>query len=261
MAVSFDWLQLNRISQHWSPPDEYGVDIAIPTGTTITSLTSGTIENYGYYGGGGVVSIKTSIGGKPQTVYYQHLDLIADGLVPGASVKPGDYLGLSGGQLSGGHHPSSPQYSSGAHVEVGLNAPYGSIWGAAYGPNVDPLPWLKTVSSGGGGTGLQGLSNLPLTPKGDAQDQIGAALQLIDSASEVHDPFKTIDAGLNPIGWLTQAGTNVAEDVRGLLVRAIVVIVGVFLIIIVLKSLLDASGITQKIQSFSQEAGQAALLA
>lgn len=122
----------------FSGSGENGNDFAMPVGTPVYAVQSGTVVGQGYYGGGGVVSIQSS----PSRIwYYQHLD--ENTAIAGQSVKEGQLIGYSGGQNVGGNHPSSTEFSGYPHIEVGINAPWGGIWGNNAGlPNVDPRPTL-----------------------------------------------------------------------------------------------------------------------
>lgn len=138
-----------NVTQKFGVNGETGVDIGIPMGTPVYSLTSGRVLGTGYYGGGGVASVASTInyaGMGNASIYYQHLDMVT--VTPNQQVQPGDLIGYSGGQLSGGHHPSTPQFSSGPHIEVGINAPYGGMW-SPLGANVNPLPWLQSLLTSG----------------------------------------------------------------------------------------------------------------
>lgn len=134
---------------------ENGIDLGMPMGTPVTSLTAGQVLTSGYYGGGGVVTVESTLplGIGVASVYYQHLDLNNPALTPGKQVKVGDVIGWSGGQLQGGHHPSSRAFSSGPHIEIGINAPFGKngLW-HPLGPCINPLPWLQYLVKNGPGT-------------------------------------------------------------------------------------------------------------
>lgn len=139
----------------FSGSGENGIDLGMPMGRVITSLTAGTVLTNGYYGGGGVVTVQSTLplGIGVASVYYQHLDLNNPAMTPGHIVKVGDVIGWSGGQLQGGHHPSSRQFSSGPHIEIGINAPFNKngLW-HPLGPNINPLPWLQDLVAHGPGT-------------------------------------------------------------------------------------------------------------
>lgn len=156
-----------RTTEVYHPPDEWGVDIKLPLHTTVTSLTYGKVTSTFYYGGGGVAVVESQIRNTGLVaVYYQHLDLVQVNV--GDTVRVGDPIGLSGGQLSGGFHPATKQYSSGPHIEVGYNCRSGYSGYKPLGPSQDPRPWLLDLiqhgpppndlfgsgtGSGGGGAG------------------------------------------------------------------------------------------------------------
>lgn len=180
-----------RFKGGYSGSGENGVDIGMPQGTPVYAVTGGTVVGHGYYGGGGVVSIEQQ---KGRVWYYQHLDLAEPGIESGQvkQVQAGQLIGWSGGQLSGGRHPSSRQFSSGPHIEVGINAPWGGIWGpmSEKGPNIDPLPLLTAIAQTGGSGGTTG-TPLETTP---------AAYNPLDPRSwlqAITSQFKTLTT------WLT----------------------------------------------------------
>ena len=128
---------------------EYGTDFAVPYGTPVPALWGGTVleakrtqwSSNPSDSSGGIVSILSNIPGIGQRVYYTlHLDSLASGITPGATVSPGQIIGLSGGQTSGGNWPASTTYSSGPHIEIGFNAPFAI---AGPGKNQDPFPFIK----------------------------------------------------------------------------------------------------------------------
>lgn len=122
---------------------EQGVDFDIPAGTEVVALASGIVVGAGYYGGGGVVTIRTENTGD---IYYQHLDSIQ--VATGTQISTGDTLGTSGGDC--GWHTFGnpcPTYSSGEHLEIGINPIYCGLWGSCPhpGPSQDPLPWIESL--------------------------------------------------------------------------------------------------------------------
>ncbi len=155
-----------RFMGGWSGSGENGVDIGMPQGTPVYALSGGRIVGHGYYGGGGVVSVQEAPG---RVWYYQHLDLNEPGIESGATrqVAPGQLVGWSGGQLSGGNHPSSSRFSGGPHIEVGINAPWGGIWGPKdiKGPNIDPWPSISALGRGAG----TGTTGTPAEPRAVTQ--------------------------------------------------------------------------------------------
>ena len=139
---------LGHASESYNPPVEDGTDFALPVDTPIYAVESGPVLGTGTYPGGGVVSIQV---GAQVADYYQHLDCVD--VKQGDVVSAGQLIGTSGGELSSqisqfgtsqcGLYASA--YSSGPHIEFGLNAPYGSFWNPnKWTPNVDPVPQSGT---------------------------------------------------------------------------------------------------------------------
>ena len=87
---------------------------------------------------GGVVIIKATVPGiGVHATYYLHLDSLT--VQQGQYVNKGQVVGYTGGQLEGGNWPTSPQYSSGPHIEIGFDAPFLTV----IGTNLDPLPYIQ----------------------------------------------------------------------------------------------------------------------
>ena len=132
---------------------EQGVDIDIPAGTPVASLSSGVIMGAGFYGGGGVITIRTDGLGD---LYYQHLDGIdqaislCNGNCTGQRVSAGTLLGSSGGDC-GWHSWGNPcpAFSSGEHIEIGINPVWCGLWGPCPHPgsSQDPLPWIRSLGN------------------------------------------------------------------------------------------------------------------
>ncbi len=130
------------VTESYSPPKEYGTDIGTPFHTQITELYGGTVFKADYAPWGGEVGVRVNIPGKGiVNEYYQHLDVL--NVSPGQQIRIGDLIGLSGGQLTGGSHPVSRQYSSGPHTEYGFGAPW--IGG---GSNFNSLQSILDAQSG-----------------------------------------------------------------------------------------------------------------
>lgn len=225
---------------------ENGIDLGMPAGTPVTALYAGTVLTSGYYGGGGVVTTESSVPGLGvASVYYQHLDLNAPAMVPGRKVKVGDVIGWSGGQLSGGHHPSEPRFSSGPHIEIGFNAPFGKngLW-HPLGPNVNPLPYLqKLVANGPSTTDIVTSSAPP-----PAQTVQTSFTNFTRGTGPVGDSFVAVETRLNddmtiaypsiggdwtkimPWNWgqTTQDVQQVVvQDIEALLLRGICILLGI----------------------------------
>jgi murein DD-endopeptidase MepM/ murein hydrolase activator NlpD len=141
----------------------YAVDIGEPVDTPITALKSGKVVQADYAvwngePGGGEVFIKPDDGSTEY--YYYHFD--QNKVSAGQHVNAGDVVGLSGGQNSGGSHPTSTAWSTGPHVHVGyftsfINTPVGT---RPTGPDITPtINYLKIGGNYGGGTPTQAASD------------------------------------------------------------------------------------------------------
>lgn len=148
---------------------EVGEDLGTPQGTPITSLVSGRLVGAGFYGGGGVVTVRTILNGKPADFYVQHLARIVNvglcryGYCGGQYVSRGELLGYSGGDCFwryglgfGKFNACAAHFSNGPHIEIGINPPYYGIWGPYPhpGPNYNPyrtvlalINWGRVASS------------------------------------------------------------------------------------------------------------------
>lgn len=128
------------ITESYTNNVEWGNDIGVPLHTPITNLYGGYVTDARCgLGWGCQVGIQTNVPGYGNLIeYFQHLDTTA--VQVGQYVTPGQLVGLSGGQTSGGYNPNNPKYSSGPHVEFGFGAPWvggasGCTWGSACNPN------------------------------------------------------------------------------------------------------------------------------
>jgi hypothetical protein len=153
------------VTQYYNGATEFGEDLGTPEGTPITSLVSGLLEGAGFYGGGGVVTVRTTLNGAPADLYVQHLDsivnvgLCAYGACGGQYVTAGELLGYSGGDCNwhfgpgfGSFNPCAAGFSNGPHTEVGINPPWYGIWGPypQPGPNYNPRATLLALINGTG---------------------------------------------------------------------------------------------------------------
>jgi hypothetical protein len=134
------------VTQAHNPPTEEGIDLGTPFHTPLTALPGGTVVGTGYYPWGGEVDIAAQLAGFGKVIEsFLHLDQID--VSPGQTVSTGQEIGLSGGQLSGGAHPTGSQYSSGPHVEFDYftGKPFAS-------ESLDPTAAIEAVRAGAGGT-------------------------------------------------------------------------------------------------------------
>ena len=143
---------LSHIGQNYSPSrsktgaplGEWGIDVTLPLDTPVYAVASGPVLAKFFYGGGGVVSTEEAPG---TALYYQHLDNIAPGILSGAvtRVQAGQLIGWSGGQNVGGSHPSTTEFSTWPHIEVGVNAPWKG-W-QSEGQSQNPIPLLASIGA------------------------------------------------------------------------------------------------------------------
>lgn len=161
--------ELRKFDAPWyqAPITQYdeGIDLGMPAGVPITSLCAGLVVGAGFYGGGGVVTVRCpGIG----DVYYQHLDRIyygeCNGAVNGCGwASYGTVLGLSGGDCNWYFYgnPCVNGFSTGSHIEVGVNPDYYGIWGPEPHPGgwYRPVQWIvsggNTADSGQGSQSTQ----------------------------------------------------------------------------------------------------------
>jgi Peptidase family M23/Transglycosylase SLT domain len=164
--------------QKWSGANsatgEQGFDYGVTMNTPIPTIYGGKVVFAGKTdwgngtSSGGVVVVQTVINGV--TNYFYQLHLNSANVKAGDIVNPGDIIGMSGGQTSGGNWNTSTQFTSGPHGEVGFNASFlnqGNVGAAlkAQGitvpANFNPISDLTNVadiaaSAGGSNTGSSG---------------------------------------------------------------------------------------------------------
>lgn len=206
------------ITQAFNPPVEPGEDIGTPFHTPVTALESGRIESVTYGGFGARIDVAE---GGSTVVYYQHLDEVAPGLHAGSQITAGEQLGLSGGQLSGGNLPNSPQNSSGPHIEVGETvggAPVNPSQLIAAGPQTSGQQFgaeaSSVVGSGGGFDPWGFLQNVILAPFKVGQ-QAGETAAAVTAAAQ--DPAQTagLIAGDTAAGFAAGAFTGTQQALSG----------------------------------------------
>ncbi|MFL5624034.1 MAG: LysM peptidoglycan-binding domain-containing protein [Ktedonobacteraceae bacterium] len=163
-TVAFLAWYMYPITKPYNGSTEFGEDLGTPQGTPITSLVSGQLVGAGFYGGGGVVTVKTTLNGAPADFYVQHLDSIVNvslcqyGNCGGQYVTRGELLGYSGGECNWRYGPGfgkfnacANHFSNGPHIEIGINPPYYGIWGTSPhpGPNYNPYSTFVALINGG----------------------------------------------------------------------------------------------------------------
>lgn len=134
------------VTQAFNPPTEYGTDFGVPFHTPIPDVLAGIVQRINCAVGYRCeVDIAATYQGRPVTETYLHIDQPA--VTVGQSLSPGDLIGLSGGQLSGGSNPDDPRYSSGPHVEFDI------FGGGPFQNPIDPLSIARGGPGGVTGTG------------------------------------------------------------------------------------------------------------
>jgi murein DD-endopeptidase MepM/ murein hydrolase activator NlpD len=135
------------ITQAHGVNGEQGVDLGTSYGTPITDILGGVVKAVNCAVGWRCeVDVATTYQGQQVTESFLHIDQPA--VAAGQRLSPGDLVGLSGGQTSGGINNDDPNFSTGPHVE------YDIFGGAAWQNPIDPT----AVARGG----PSGVSQLPI---------------------------------------------------------------------------------------------------
>jgi murein DD-endopeptidase MepM/ murein hydrolase activator NlpD len=130
----------NPITQQFMHDGHKGIDFAADLHTPVTAVLPGVVINgTGYFDFGGRVAVSSEWQGQPIICCYDHLDL--DQVAIGTQVEIGTQLGLSGGETSGGWHPSQPRFSEGPHIHFQVFHPG---WENFDHP-IDPNPIIDAV--------------------------------------------------------------------------------------------------------------------
>jgi murein DD-endopeptidase MepM/ murein hydrolase activator NlpD len=234
------------------------VDLGTPFGTPIQSLVSGTVKIANYQSWGGQIFIAPDQGG-PQWYVY-HLDLVQ--VKPGQHVSLGDLIGSSGGQTSGGNHPTDPAWSTGPHTHTGWFVGYVKtvVGSRPSGPDITPyITALKNGNqavipavNGGGGTPVSPLaySGTPVTsgfvPILDQVHQTlishegfyGIALAL-DQAEQFTGYVDLASSQYDVSGIVRSIGATTQDNIPPVLIRGSLIMLGLFLLILLLLKLAE----------------------
>jgi len=238
----------------------YAEDIGTPLDTPFFFLESGTIQKADYQDWGGEVFLKPDKPNRPQEYVY-HLDMIE--VQPGEHVLAGQEIGLTGGQTSGGHHPTNPRWSTGPHAHFGeftnyTQSPIGEI---PYGP--DPSPLIAEAKAanitgiGEGGASPTDTSGVPSDPKDpvaiarlfltDFPGFAGIALALDEL--ETFPGLIWYDDGnniLNAPGTAVRSiATTVIDNLMPLFFRGTIISIGLILVAGLLWNAASGSGLVQ----------------
>lgn len=154
----------------------YGIDLGIPSGTTIHAPTSGIVSQQSNYGGGMVARL---LSGKIAQ-YFLHLSKV----LKTGPVKQGDAIAKSG---------NSGAWTTGAHLHYQVESPASSE--LTNRNTIDPVQFLK--GKGGGGAGiLKGVS-----APGNISNWISSAIKRTGVPDSWAPYLKTIakyESGFNP---------------------------------------------------------------
>lgn len=153
----------------------YGIDLGIPSGTTIHAPTSGTVEQQSNYGGGMVARL---LSGKIAQ-YFLHLSKV----LKTGPVQQGDAIAKSG---------NSGAWTTGAHLHYQVESPASAS--LTNSNTIDPVKFLK--GKGGGAGILKGVS-----APGNISNWISSAIKRTGVPSSWAPYLKTIakyESGFNP---------------------------------------------------------------
>jgi len=237
---------------------EGGVDIVLPHGTPITSVSSGKVVGAGWHDPGNyVVTVRGHVPFFKKTLdlYYQHLlDKTVD---VGHTVHIGDLLGHSG---------------AAANIEFGINAGAwpggqngGQGWGGVWGPlphpggrSINPVKsgFLDSIKSNtflqpgkqSPGTGdVAGFikDNVHIAP----DESLAGLLVGIDTALALTNPFDLpghgqtepttdIGAGItipDPLTWIGDVAENMVQDAAALIIRSVFALLALAMLYFVIQ--------------------------
>lgn len=209
------------IPGNWDTP-HYGVDIGLPMHTPITDLLAGTVVKSDYAPWGGEVFVKLANGLQE---YFYHLDQLDVSV--GQTVTPGQLIGLSGGQNSGGQHNVSTLYSSGPHLHFGITN--GKVVAGPSGQQylgVDPTSIITEARNGMLGIGTGGVTSTN-APTGLTFTDPTGTTKFIDAAN-------TSAQALSDIGNFTISVGDFLNtfDYKDFAIRASLIIVGLIIVIL-----------------------------
>lgn len=205
-----DWYQYpishGYITDYQGPNTDtphFAFDLAVPQGTQVWFPVSGTIEQADYAvwsgkQGGGEVFIKPDNGWPEEYMY--HLDEL--NVQSGQHVNAGDVVGWSGGQNTGGNHPTDPAWSSGAHLHIGefdnyVNTPDGQ---RPYGANPQYILDMANVVN------LTGSIDVKNQIIGDETTAISTPVNAVQSISAFFSGPNLTKIGLYALGGLVILG-------------------------------------------------------
>ena len=109
------------MTQGYNAHGHTGVDVGTPTGTPLTPLFAGTVEDAARYPWGSQVVVRSNVAGVGDVrTVYAHMDRVD--VHPGQQVGTATRIGVSGGE----NLPR--QYSNGPHTHVGMYRADVPVW-------------------------------------------------------------------------------------------------------------------------------------
>lgn len=232
----------------------HGVDFKTPFHTRITAIMQGMVSDVRYTPWGGQVTVKLDnpINGVPYAALV-HLDEINTNLHVGQHISFGDFIGLSGGQNSGGSHPVASIWSS--QPQTGFFLSYGPAYGYGSGwnegnplwahPELNPTSYLNAIRTGN--TSVSGMSN---TVNNTADNTLAnGASPSINQGTVSDNPVLPTDTG-NPIQdaidslWNNLSGFRhtIGNDITLFLEAGMLFVIGIVLFIVGIVLIANMSG-------------------
>lgn len=253
---------------------KFGTPVAVPVGGKIVRMVNNpNAINW-------IVELQAADG---SVWLYQHITATVK---VGQILQCGDVVGTENGL-------PVDQYSTGPHIEVRYCLP--GTWNPKKDSWIEPWvnPRAIFASIGGQQAGTTGPGNLLFsgspgsssgTPGQGSSTNSGpsftlptlglkpnagvfALLQSLDTACDVVNPFNVVGAQqddilgatfTDPFSWIEIFGENLAADLRGLILRLLLIALGVFIIWRLVKDFIDLGALTQNMQQLGQQATGAA---
>lgn len=249
----------------------YADDIPLPLDTPIVTPVAGTVVKSDYavwsgLPGGGEVFIQpdSTEKGIPTHAdfYVYHLDQL--NVTQGQHVNEGDVLGLSGGQNSGGQHPTASLWSSGPHLHVGWFTGYKSPngqWSRPYGPDI--TPFLQSLANGTKQLASNGASSTATAAAATAAGYValtdlvhqtltehpgfyGVALAL-DEAEMYPGPINVMSGQFDVPGAIRSVLLTIGDNALPTAIRGFFILMGLVLILGLLWNVVRDSGVIEAV--------------
>jgi murein DD-endopeptidase MepM/ murein hydrolase activator NlpD len=230
------WWQ-TPITQAHGQNGEQGVDFGTPFHTPITAILPGTVQRVDCAVPWRCeIDIATTYQGQRFTESFLHID--QPSVSVGQQVSGGSLLGLSGGQLSGGSNPDSPNVSTGPHIEFDM------FRGAApWSGAIDPTALARGGPQGGG----PGICDVPVVG-GIVCLPVQAGVQTTQAAGDVASGLGSLAQALNPATALQSLSGAVTgkSNIHDFLLRGALVIGGIVLLGMAIFALIQSQPAVQE---------------